>query len=154
MGCINTNQLDIEDKSFTRSKSRDLQFEVYAAIMGHRLDSLKELIEKNFSIRYNMPSFLGRTALHIAAEYGDLQIVCFLIEKGADLDCVDNSGCTPIFIAMQKGHLDVVSFFIDIGADVNIKTRHGLFLHDYICQSKFKESMLILKKIKYSKLKL
>ncbi|KAH6988897.1 ankyrin repeat-containing domain protein, partial [Ilyonectria sp. MPI-CAGE-AT-0026] len=47
----------------------------------------------------NQGNVWEETALHIAAFYGHVDNVIFLVEQGADLEAVDEVGETPIFKA-------------------------------------------------------
>ena len=68
----------------------------------------------------------NRTALHHAAAKGDLEIIEYLIVKGAKLDAVDNFGLTPLGEAgrhaTRLGENKVRDLLIDAGATVSI---HG-----------------------------
>lgn len=44
----------------------------------------------------------GRTALHIAAEDGDMNMVKLLLSRGADIKAVDSSNNTPADVAAKK----------------------------------------------------
>ncbi|OMJ86635.1 hypothetical protein SteCoe_11784 [Stentor coeruleus] len=154
MGCSESRTKDEDEGPRVKKNSKNFQFELYAAIKSSRVEAVKDLLKNNFDISYKMPNFMGRTALHIAAEYGNKEIILTLLEKNADMNALDSSGCPPVFLAMSKGHLEIVSLMIEGGANANIVTNHDLSLHDFICVSKTKESMNLLKKIKYSKIKL
>ena len=65
----------------------------------------------------NVPDDLGRCPLHIAAAKGDLQMVNWLLQKQADVDCIDRNGSTPLHLAVTAGHLGVVVALLDAGAD-------------------------------------
>lgn len=49
---------------------------------------------------------IGRTALHIAAGYGQTKAVQLLTEAGANLYALDNRGQTPSFVAADTGMRD------------------------------------------------
>ena len=77
----------------------------------------------------------GFTALHFAASVGNLPVVEFLIEQGADVNALPEiRGCgencppiTPLYMAFQKGHTRVVEFLESRGADrIDAKTREDL----------------------------
>lgn len=154
MGCSESRSKNDEDGSRVKKNSKNYQFEIYAAIKSNRKETVNDLLKNSFDISYKMPNFMGRTVLHVAAEYGDKEIILTLLEKGADMNALDSSGCPPVFLAMSKGHLEIVALMIEAGANSNIVTSHDLSLHDFICVSKTKESMNLLKKIKYNKIKL
>ncbi len=50
----------------------------------------------------------GRSALHVAAHAGHIEIVVALLEAGADPTLSDANGRTPLMEAVRGGHLDVV----------------------------------------------
>jgi len=51
-----------------------------------------------------------------AARHGDIQILVMLIAADADLEQVDDQGCTALMIAVSKGRLDVAWWLVDAGA--------------------------------------
>ncbi len=57
----------------------------------------------------------GRTALHKAAEDGDLEEATRLINSGYDVNEADKYGGTPLFTACCSGHLEVARMLIDRG---------------------------------------
>ena len=79
----------------------------------------------------------GLTALHYAVghvrdiggsvrDIGDpppnLAIVRMLIQAGADINKLTNSGWTPMRFAATRGHLEATKILIDAGADLNISS--------------------------------
>ena len=65
------------------------------------------------------------TTLHNAAWRGDLELVRFLVENGADIDAKDVDGETPLHWAARQGHLAVVQYLVEQRADVNATNDHG-----------------------------
>ena len=64
----------------------------------------------------------GRAALHIAATNGHLEMVKFLLAKGADVDVQDtsiDSIYTPLLVAASKSNAEIVEVLLDHGADIN-----------------------------------
>lgn len=65
------------------------------------------------------------TALMLATESSDLEIMEFLIDKGADLNVKDDCGCTALMEAARRGNLEASEFLIRKGADVNASDKKG-----------------------------
>ncbi len=61
----------------------------------------------------------GRTALIHAAMAGHANVIEVLIDGGADVSLMDNSGNTALLVASEKGYSEVVELLIKGGADVN-----------------------------------
>lgn len=155
MGCNESRKSPNTTTQYATKNSQKHQFAVYAALKQNNLAKVKTLIPDYFDVKYKMPYFMGKTALHIAAEFSDKKIIAFLLSCGADENALDNSGCPPVYAGMRNGNLEAVSTILEIGQRVNtnIITNHNLQFHDFISQSKYKESLAILKKHKYNKVK-
>jgi hypothetical protein len=61
----------------------------------------------------------GWSALHLAAHYGQTEVVRILAEAGADLDALSKNGeaNTPLMAAVAGGSMEVVSLLVKRGAD-------------------------------------
>jgi hypothetical protein len=63
----------------------------------------------------------GFTALHSATRCGHLRIVQILIERGANINIVDNNlGATPFYIAIVYGHFEIVKYLSDKKASIDL----------------------------------
>lgn len=62
-----------------------------------------------------------KTALHIAAEQGHVEIVRLLINSGASSEVQDENGFTPVQLAGQRGHFKAVLALIKAGTTVGSK---------------------------------
>ena len=62
----------------------------------------------------------GKTALHIAVERGNLNVVEHLIQiDGIDLNAMEPFHSTPLHIASVKGFLAIATALVEAGADLN-----------------------------------
>ncbi len=76
---------------------------------------------------------LGRTALHRAAEAGDVQLARKLLDSGAEVNAQVRSdeefssdwGNTPLHLATLNGRLEVVQLLLERGAQVNAGNDRG-----------------------------
>ena len=68
----------------------------------------------------------GITALHCAAENGDVAIVEYLVEHGADVKAQDTVlSRSVIHFAAENGNLECIKFLTEKGADLQDKDIHG-----------------------------
>lgn len=67
----------------------------------------------------------GTTALMIAAEYGNLEVVKFLLKQGADVNARDCMGATPLMWASYSNSTQILNTLLDAGANVNAKDREN-----------------------------
>ena len=69
---------------------------------------------------------IGQTALHHAVSRPrNLEVIHFLIERGAKVDAKNEHGRTPLIKAAQSGNLENVKLLVELGADISIKTDRG-----------------------------
>jgi ankyrin repeat protein len=64
-------------------------------------------------------------ALLLAAEQGNLASVVALIDRGADIECIDGSGWTPLLKAVYEGHVTVSVYLLDQGAKIDAENKYG-----------------------------
>ena len=67
----------------------------------------------------------GKTAMHYAAEYGNIEIAQLLIEAGADVQHRDFDKATALHHAAVGGFVDIVKLLLENGADINAKDKAG-----------------------------
>jgi len=94
-----------------------------AARAGHD-ELVMSLLEHHHGAILEERAEYGRTALHEAADAGQLPIVKLLLANGAALDPTDDDGLTPLHDAVYNGHLDVVKLLLRKGAQVDARDRH------------------------------
>lgn len=74
------------------------------------LQEAEEIIN-NRNIHTKCP-FIG-SILHVAASYGNIEIVKYLIKLGLPPDSVNNFELTPLYFAVHNGHIDVVKYLLE-----------------------------------------
>ncbi|RMZ53817.1 hypothetical protein APUTEX25_003956 [Auxenochlorella protothecoides] len=67
----------------------------------------------------------GRTPLHFAAGYGELECMEVLLDAGADIDAVDANNNTALHYAAGYGNVETATLLIKRKADVSIKNSEG-----------------------------
>ena len=66
----------------------------------------------------------GETALHFAAEFGDLAAAQRLVQAGAKV-ATNRYGVSPLFAACELGHAPLIALLLDAGASVNASLPDG-----------------------------
>lgn len=96
------------------------------AVVEGDVTKVRFLLKYSPGLRINSTNNYGLTAVQHAAQNGNVDMVNFLLEQGADLSCVDQLGRTALHLASQEGHLGVVSLLVTSAcANVNAKTERG-----------------------------
>jgi len=69
----------------------------------------------------------GNTDLHLAAIWGFADLVSALVERGADVNALNEYGHTPIYYAARHGHREAVKALINAGADISgiVESNYG-----------------------------
>ena len=120
---------------------------LYYRVMKNDFNIVKLLIEKYYAevnyfsmalpqienkIKYlkntsekELAEMKSKVPLHIASARGYLEIVAYLLEKGALLNIPGTAGITALHIALICNQAKVAKFLIEKGADVNIKDSKG-----------------------------
>ena len=93
---------------------------IWHAIRRGSLPAVKYYYEQDHSIihQHNQNN-VDLTPLHYASEDGHLEIVEFLISKGAKVDARDSDNATPLMEAAYKGRSNVVKLLLANGARIN-----------------------------------
>ena len=107
----------------------------------------------DMGIDTNLKATNGMNCLHIAAQYGHLNLCKALInEYNVDVQLPDNDGWTALHFSAENGSYEIVKYFINMGIDINLKTKHGMnclhiaadYGHTNLCKTLMKKHNLDL----------
>ncbi len=56
---------------------------------------------------------------------GNLEIVRYLLDNGADMTIVNSGGCTPLHTAAEHGHFEIAKLLLERGADKEVIADSG-----------------------------
>ncbi|XP_073824776.1 myotrophin homolog isoform X2 [Musca autumnalis] len=89
-------------------------------IRDNWLDNIDWMKSSIVNSEYN-----GRYPMHYAADYGQHEVLEYLIKMGAHLNVKDKHGITPLLAAIWEGHTECVKLLLEKGADKNGETPDG-----------------------------
>jgi ankyrin repeat protein len=89
----------------------------------NRNNSIVQAFLENESV--NIEDNYGRTVLLNAALYGNIELVEWVIEKGANINHTDKNGYSALHFAAQENHTNVVKFLIEKNISLDIQDKNG-----------------------------
>jgi len=103
-----------------------------------QIDTPGSPVMQGFSVRN---PFYGKTALMVAAESTNVEVVNFLLENGANFNITDTNGSSIIHLVaasredtslsvpqreQRLSHrIEIIELLVNAGANINAQTRHG-----------------------------
>ena len=90
----------------------------------HHKEIIKILLEHNADV--NFKNYLNKTALeYVANNDNNFDIAVEFINRGADVNAVDNENATPLMYAASSNAKKILNLLIEHNADINIQTKSG-----------------------------
>jgi ankyrin repeat protein len=87
------------------------------------IDRAKELIEAGAKVN-NHDGGDGATPLHLAARYNQVDMINFLLAKGAHIDAKKGYDITPLYWAVSSCYPEATEALIKAGADLEARDSH------------------------------
>jgi len=98
---------------------------LFKAAKDGDIKTVREALDHGASVNDAGESQLEE-ALRCAVWRGHLDIVSFLLEKGAQVNKKQERGETAIFVSCDTGNLELTQLLLNAGAEVNIANRSGI----------------------------
>lgn len=99
--------------------------EISVAIDSVDIETVESILNQNPDI-LNVKNSDGLTPLNLASYRGHLDIVKFLLDRGADVNIGDNENSQPIHNSTVAGHIDVIDLLLAHGVDINARDDNGM----------------------------
>ena len=121
---------------------------LFRAIAQADNETVKKALNDGFNV--NTKDSYGNTALTVAADHCNLEIVRLLIEKGANVNVKDNNKLTPVLMIFrcaeenEKASLEIFKLLVSRGADVNVRDEDNETLLMRACEDDSVEGVKLL----------
>lgn len=93
---------------------------IHEAVSTGNLAEVQRLITENPAcVNAQEKRIFKHTPLHIAAEWGPLEIVQFLLDKGANVNAKSTQGNTPLHYAAKQNEAAIAQLLLERGAAIN-----------------------------------
>ena len=120
----------LDNESKTQKLKQVLHRIVKTCWTIHRIPSGNEWSQLSYQIRdlvnqganpsaFTDNDFEGRSAIHFAAEAGDVDLIEFLLNKKVNIEALTVNGYTPLMWAAQNGQQEAIAYLLKSGADIN-----------------------------------
>jgi ankyrin repeat protein len=117
-----------------------------SAVRDTNFPIVEMLVKHGANVNTPIDKFTG-TPLHLAADRGHVDIVCALLDAGADINNSNSFIGTPLQEAIRNGHYQVAELLIERQADINvIAGKSGCALSIAICEHDEEMFNLLLSK--------
>ncbi|WP_281508854.1 ankyrin repeat domain-containing protein [Wolbachia endosymbiont (group B) of Pandemis cinnamomeana] len=105
-------------------EQRELDELLMNSSKGENIQQITELIEAGANINA-VTTVQKETPLHIAVRYGHKEVAELLLDRGANVNAVDNLDMTPLHFALKYNREELVRLLLDRGANVNAVDKKG-----------------------------
>jgi uncharacterized protein len=102
----------------------EAQVEYSDALRSGKVAVVKKYLDQGLDVN---EVFFAWSSLQIATNHNQLEVVKFLIDKGANVDYVHPvTQMTALHLAAFDGHYEIAKYLISKGADVNLPMKGGV----------------------------
>ncbi|MFP3016488.1 MAG: ankyrin repeat domain-containing protein [Wolbachia sp.] len=117
---------DVEHKNQCSQNWTALNYAVYNGNVKLSESVFKSFLEKKGDINALTSCNDDNWALlHYAVHYGSLDMVSFLVDKGANVEIRSKEGKTPLHLAVEEAKQNIINLLLDRGADIEAKNNDG-----------------------------
>ena len=124
-----------------------VEVSIHEAAMNGDLATVKKLLEQNPALLEARDDDEGVTPLAYAAGFGHMEVLEFLVARGANVNARDPRGLSALHLTVYTGQMQSLRFLLDKGADTRASGPSGMSpLHFAVKESPEIAGLLIQRK--------
>ena len=129
--CLNTWRNNIVSKLHFEYYLNKYFFENYEKIFKLPIEKQKEYIDNMDNLECDN---FGLRPIHIICQYGTLEMLQYIVNKGVDLECQTNNKTRPIHYICKFGTFEMLQYIVNKGVDLECQTKEKWRPIHYICK--------------------
>lgn len=123
---------------------RDGYSPLWCAISAYQIDAARLLLKHGARVSLRSASGTRMMPLHQAAVTGQSAMCELLLDRGAQVDCVDDDLNTPLHYSAAAGSVSSIKVLLRSGADIEARQIHGLAPVAWACHKGHIEVLEVL----------
>jgi ankyrin repeat protein len=124
--CVVAGQTPAPPPSPPAPKPPTVEVSIHEAAMNGDLAAVKKLLERNPALLEARDEDEGVTPLAYAAGFGRVEVLEFLVARGANVNARDPRGLSALLLTVYTGQMQALRFLLDKGADVKSPGPSGM----------------------------
>ena len=119
-----------EDGKLTVAYHYGHHVDIFSAVKKGDMKLIQDLEKENPDVK-NARDEYGNSPLHWAVKYNFIELVQWLLDRGANSNAKNRWSQTPLFFADWNTEAKVAQALLDKGADPNVRDRNGFAPWDF-----------------------
>ena len=111
-------QMEQMANSLRETPPRRIRFDTTVIFLDSAKNGELETVTSTQPADIEIATATGMTAVCLAANYGHLEVLEYLIGEGGDVNASCEDGCTPLHLAILEEHVEIITCLLKHGADI------------------------------------
>ncbi len=125
-GCLVAGEISPPSPPPSAQKPPAAEVSIHQAAMEGDLATVKRLLEQNPALLEARDDAENVTPLAYAAGFGRMDVLEFLVARGANVNARDPRGLSALHLTVYTGQLEALRFLLDKGTDVRARGPSGM----------------------------
>ena len=111
------DKTDVRNGGAENGNNISLEVQLLHAVGRNSLESVQNILNQAMVVNVNYSDETGQTALHLAADKGNTEVVQLLLKSGGNVNAADHDGISVLQAAVIAGHVATCQLLLAQNAD-------------------------------------